>query len=1120
MAANESWFRREFRASESSPTENATQKLSRLRAARPASEYEALVTAFRTAAPKTYMELCLLGPRSTSGLVYRHTALVPLSLENELRWAGYWLRPHFSRLNAFRSTAAQVQALAVAGQTADALALVDAHVATSGWSLWAVEIRAALMQKVAGTPEMRDWLRELQSKTVNSVPGLLFEILGDRNDDTYSHDAFYAKCMSSFPRFESVAPWMVDYLKFRTLSHVDNSLTALPNVLCRDISSSLIDYYEDVLETLSCVETELELKDLRPLANELVLTLLDAGHQDHRLRKFAQALGIDPVPTGTIHMQPEPAYQSLYFGRFSPYERSLPPDVAQELEKCENEGARAYEAVGRLLKWGINHRGLDVGPAVALCALRAASAGKGSRELPLPSYLLSETTCVDDAAALSSSRAVDVLRAYLADNGVAVPSEDLVYKPSVWNAGRLLVDGGPLHLWLATRLLERKDYSELDYVLSLVREKSPYWDRQVASLEIEARIQRGDLAESLNILQQWYRRSPQYALEFPAEKLFAGRKWSEFKSLDPVEVGLVSHFEHVTRGDANVSYICKMACRSFLLSRARSKIGEEYEGASLERRQKLVAFLRDVWIEPNLSLCDAFESTAAVRKERMAVLQLLLSWDEAQSAEYAEEIKDLTFDQTLQKGLQQIDQTRIFVNESAITRWADKELEQDYERWRRLAESSSGGRAVDDMLRQYVLDPSNTALLKEFTDGKPTAADALLIDLIARLYTRFLLDPTDGLDTYLSVRIRHGSLRGTVLGPLEEQSLLYSTSGFSEQAFESRWGEALALPPPEKSALIGLMQGFSSDIRRMVDTFVDQRVQVQRAEKLEGAFPQIVNPAFAKVIAAALAERPTSFHAFLYSCYFIFWKLVEVSLKQLQTYVKESLYAEVHDRIDRLIDDLRRLSPRCLPLVTTLRTASTMTRSQCDTVAEWFRPPSTASSETYQLPAAIEIASASTRNVHRAFAAEVSIKSLPAVPLPLTTSGLAVLTDCLFVVFENAWKHSGLSGDLPEIELFTEYDASNRLLTLRCRSALSESRRQELVDGELTRLRTKYLGELPLELIRREGGSGFPKLARLTRTVPSEVCPTAFSFGLEDRHWFTSLTVPLYEREGAFETYE
>jgi len=656
------------------------------------------------------------------------------------------------------------------------------------------------MQMSGGTVAQREWLGQLQSKTVNSIPGLLFEVFGDRNDDTYSYDAVYGKCMTSFPRFESLAPWLVDYLKFRALAHIEDESTALPNILCRDITSSLVDYYEDVVEALTVIVGAEALVPLRPVACELVASLLNAGYHDHRLHKVAIALGLGPLPNA-IELRPEEAFRVLYLGAFDRTGLSLPVGVAADLIQCQDEGSAAYELVGKLLKWGVNLRGLDVGSAVAFAALSATTSSIDTPALPLGILFVSDAFCIEEVAALENDTALTVLTAYLAQHGRAVSTEQWL-KPSQWNMEEEFPHGGPIYLWLALRLLDAGEFDELDWLLCRLALKSPYWERQSAKLSVLASLARGRVNDALEELERWYRKNALYALEFPAESLFRGRKWADFRLFDPITVGLVAHREFEARGDANVSYICKMACRAFLHAGLREHIGEVFDKASKERKEQVVDFLRDVWIEQNLSMCHQYQTTAEVRIERMRVLQLLLSWEGERAPEYAEAIKDLTFEQTLQRGLERIDQTRVFANESAITRWAEKELEQDYERWRRLSESSSGGRSVDDMLRQYALDPMNVEVLKEFASGKPTASDALLIDLLDRLFKRFLLDPTDGLDTYLSLRIRHGSLRGTILGPLEEQGLLYSASGFSEEGFAARWDEVLRLPLADKAHLV------------------------------------------------------------------------------------------------------------------------------------------------------------------------------------------------------------------------------------------------------------------------------------------------------------------------------
>ncbi|MDP9877252.1 hypothetical protein J2W25_000886 [Variovorax boronicumulans] len=1117
MTFNESWSRKKLREADAKSHYYGTDVLSILRTRCVPAEFSSLLVALRTSAPKTYAALTLLGPRSTSDLVWSRPALTPLTLEFELEWASVWLSGHAARLNVFRAVATEIQALVIASDLLPALTALDSFVAKHGWSLWAVELRAALLQLIGGTDSQRAWLDDLQSRTINSIPGLLFQMFGDRNDDTFSYEAVYRKCMNSFPRFEGIAPWLVDYLKFRALANVDGASNALPGVLSRDISSSLIDYYEDVIEVLFYVECQAAMEALRPKALRLISNLRAKGFRDHRLEKLEHAMRgtFADIQVGS---EPSVAFRSLYAGSVAFAHSQLPPTVSEALTQCQNEGAAAHEVMGDLLKWGLNLRSLDIGPAVAMSAITATSGFQDERVLPLSVALLTGDLAIDDAAALGPKAAIALLQKFLRQRGVELDTEMVVPFASAEAQANLQPDS-QAQLIAALQLLKAKRYEELARLTAMLRDRGPYWERQCAKLDALSFISTGKLPQAVNLLEEWFRKNKRYAREFPSDVFFETNPWSRLRDLDVVKVGIVAHYEFEANGNANVGYVCKMACRAFLQSGLRQRVADDFESASEVRKMQLTTFLRDVWIEENLSMCHQFESTSQVRDERMAVIQLLLGWDEPRALEYSEAIRQITLSQTLQRGLERIDQTRVFVNESAISRWAEKELEADYDRWRRLSESSSGSRAVDDLLRQYVLDPSNMALLTELTSGKPTASDVVLLDILDRLYKRFLLDPTEGLDAYLSVRIRHGSLRGTILGPLEEQGLLFSAES-SGEAFDTRWSEQLGLTLQERATLEPRLQVFSSDVRRIVEEFINDRIQVQSDDKPQGAFPSVVVAQAAKIIVLALAERPLSFSAFLNVAYGIFWQIIEAQLNGLRDEVSNRIVREIRARAEALITELRELGSTYLPLITTLTTASTTTKSQCDTVADWFKLPSYADGESYELRDAISIASAATRNVHRSFTTEIETTSLPVDALPLTTSALSVLMDCLFVVFENAWKHSGFLGELPAIALAAEYDPTNRLLMLRTVSAMTPSRRAELLAGELSRLRTKYLGELPLELVRKEGGSGFPKLARLARSVPVENCPTPFDFGIEGNNWFTQVTVPLYERDGAFDAYD
>ncbi|MDC4350369.1 hypothetical protein NQ627_16885, partial [Acinetobacter baumannii] len=263
------------------------------------------------------------------------------------------------------------------------------------------------------------------------------------------------------------------------------------------------------------------------------------------------------------------------------------------------------------------------------------------------------------------------------------------------------------------------------------------------------------------------------------------------------------------------------------------------------------------------------------------------------------------------------------------------------------------------------------------------------------------------------------------------------------------------------------------------------------------------------------------FSAFLASCYFLFWKsLVDLGLKDINLYITNDFKEKIKNEFDGLISKFRSLNigSDLLPLITMLQRISTDTQTQCDVVSDWFRLPNHADDEDFQLPDAINIAQAATQNVYRAL--DANFHHQDTIKISLTTTALAVITDCLFVIFENAWKHSGLGSDLKNIDIETEFNDSNKLLTLIVYSDLSEDKLRELTQSEIDRLKEKYIANtLPIHLVSKEGGSGFPKLRRIVRSVKKTQCPNPFDFGLKNSRWFVQITIQLFEREGRFEAH-
>lgn len=1121
-------MRQEFRAAARIGEIAVTNCLSQLRKSSRPENYSSCISAFKLYAPKQAQILFAGGPTSYGGVAFSRPILQHLTFENELKWAAVWLRGQSRKINAFREFGLGLQGHLLEGNVDQVVSALDGFMDAQGWCFWAVELRCALGHLAFGTEAQRQWISSLHRSAPNSVPGLLLHIFTDRNDETLSYDAFQAKCVGSLHRYRYVADWLPSYLIYRALVlYVDPEETYVA-ALARDVTSSLFDYYETVIDACKAICNDRSLRTHRPVALALVTALRADGFNDHRLEKLHVALTgtIERLPNREVATTEVDEIASFIFGRSDACRAAVRPPINAMLDlvnTCRENGVAASSSAANLSKFGLNLKGLDVGSALGMIPQDSSSDLVTMRVNSLESALLSSRFEVEDICGFPD----DAGRAALKQLSIENPDETIRKEcgslVEIVEGQHIHLDIGasqPLTLWLGRQLIVSGRYEEARWLGEQLELRGSLWQRHGAKLVMWSLIRERRLSELLEYASVWIARNPEYVAELPFADMFDGNDWASFRELDPVLVGLVSHHVHAAISKSGVGYICKMSCRRFAIGGYRERVNEIYADASESYKQLLVAFLRDVWVEENLSMNHLLESTDDVRAERMAILQMLLPWDMDHEQDYITAIKDLTFDETLRQGLRHINQTRVFVNENGITRWVEKDLLPDFERWISLNQTDADLTLESGLARQYQVDPASEEFLMALGGGRPTEAHAQITAMIDRVFKRFLTDPADGLDCYLSLRIRHGSLRGTLFGPLEEQGLFYSTSGFSRTSFDERWGNIMDVDELEASKVFELLEGFTLRLRKVADELVNERIQIRSLEKPRGEIVQYVPPTFASFFTTILTfdKASPSLAMFAYACYYAFWRVVEQGLSSLADYVRREVKVSIQREFDEVVEALRAMGSATLPIVTTLTAVATTLQSQCDLIAEWFRLPGESLGEKFKLSAAIEIARAATKNVYRAFPAEVNVLQMPSEDPPVTTLALAGLSDALFVIFENAWKHSGLDSSVGALDLEASLDMQVGLLTLRVTNDISTKVRESLEGGLLQELEARYLASTPIELASREGGSGFAKLAMVCRYVSRDVCPQPLQFGLQGSRWYTSIAISLYERDGAYES--
>lgn len=1120
-------YRAHFRKVAQKNSFYAFEAISKARAKSPPELFPSVIKGLQIAAPK-HRSLPLQRPKAFQDILYS-LPMEPVSLEKELYWAIEWLAPATREINELCSTIDKLQHQFAAGQLGEMQSLLDTFIRRQGWSMWAAELKFALTQQLNGSDSVKTLSTELQQRTKGRASSLFALIFYERNDDSFSFDSFHTKCTNSLVRFKEF--WIPAYLPFRATHTVFDPEHSFPIILSCDITSSIFDYYESVIELLQTIRQEGVLAKYRPLALRLIDTLVLNGVTDSRLAKIA--LGISGSASGELfasYSEPTTPLEMLQSRLVSFQSVELVCDEGNQflkqmhrsISRADSEGMTSQDDITFLLKLGVNFKSLPIGVSVALKALQCTMKLSDGPIVPFASDMVLPSLSIDDILTNTDEHAL-TLFGEIANNESGPLRDcckDIVNVVAGAQVSSVQSFQPNITIWLARYLASHNRIDEATELARRLDSLGGAWARHAAKLRIYIYVRAGDLLASLQEAAIQLLKNSQYAYELPLHLIFEGHKWKEFKELDPVLVGLVSNHAYLASDDATIRFICRMACRSFYVNGHRNNLDEAWSNhRHLGTSELLISFLWDVWTEDNLALVESFKSTQEIRNERIGIFQKLLQWDPDNVQEYSTCIKELTFDETLWRGLKKINETRIFVNEAAITRWAEKELVADFERWRLLRASSTTQPLTDDIIRNYLIDANIEGLLQALPKEEATESNVLLFELLDRLLKRFMTDPTDGLDCYLSLRVRHGSLRGTLFGPLEEEGLLISGPS-SEAAFHNRWDSILGLSIGDSALVVSLIKDFTSSLQAIVKTIIEEKIQIGSTTKPKGIFPSSIDKSRISIM-VPLFHPDMSFPYFLSTCYETFWQMLNPFRRDLAEYFSGEVKDQLRSEFDLLVKRIRDDQKIPMTLETTLMTVATTTQSQCDAVSDWFVSIEASEKEAYPLSDAISIAKKATENVYRSFDVKILIISQIDEALQLSASGLATLTDCLYVIFENAWKHSGLNERLGEIQLSAEFDSQNKMLVLCAYNNLSEKIRGQLADMELQNLRNKYLAEIPIHLVPKEGGSGFAKLARMTNAVDRTICEYPLDFGIDEHdRWFVKVVIPLYEREGIFDAYD
>lgn len=1064
---------------------------------------------------------------------------LPLKLELEITAACARLARNLEALREFRNFANQIEDAFWQTDSDSIKRQLNAIEETFGQSIWLIEANIAFRQLFEGLESQKQYAQTVRSRARSGIAPYIAYYLSVKNEPTVTA-ARFAQATETRLSKTAIPQSAKIYLNQRLAENWPATENGLASILQVEQTTSLVDLYEatiDVAQVLAASGSSPKVK--AALCNGL-RKLLETG--DYRIKKLLFVLegSISSASLPSAHYRasdalltgdPKGAWRELLPRLRSGFTSVNDLIVASLATGKTGRTHRASNVAGMIDRLSTIYRKEDDFEQVANETLRLCH---NLRFLPSMKCIrqICELECFPKSAVAPHLRARFLnnreLDARDLANGLETADRSLLDQiadsevsltPKLIAAvasGRPVDDGTALKDPLRSaingfgRLHEPDNERFVNELRSIASGADlPRHVRICVSLKlISYLIGEGQLDLAAELAAHEYVVEPSVARTLPIANMIGIDGWRTLRPYSKhISVPIILDLRWRQTSDDRVATYRRFSTQQFLTKNGVERPSQLRAIADSFPRRELVYFLDQVCVYSVLDMLPSFTSSAELQNERRQICQLLAELDSSNTGKYQEEMLEIANRQIVQSGLEILDNSRIHVDADGITRWAKRELEESFFRYKALVDAGIGiAENFDDVLKKLLRGSE----VHQYLQLPKSEADEILITLVTQLLERFLLDSSYGLDSYLSQRIRHGSLMNYLRSPVEQAQLVTQKSAQTgNYEPNTHWAEKL------RPCMVGTSDELQAAFRTFSQTFdgqvlelKDKYLNVVSKEKPDGLF-DIEITASAFYLLRSLVQDIATVEQFAPVCMRFFWGLLDPSLKNARRF----LQGEVKKRFSVTFEQLKSQalalvefdSPAYAELSMLIGDASASVQSELDKIAGWLeRQEIHESKSRYSLRQAFDIAVESVLSAHKTFKPDLSLDI--ASDVQVGAPEIIVLADTIRLLLGNVDAHAATKHS-PKVHIGVTVDDDAETLTIRCDSEVRRGIRTTAVEARLSEIRAQIAEGSYLHGLRSEGGTGLKRLARLVGRSKSSKLEFGF---VDDEAFFVELAFVLF----------
>jgi hypothetical protein len=487
-----------------------------------------------------------------------------------------------------------------------------------------------------------------------------------------------------------------------------------------------------------------------------------------------------------------------------------------------------------------------------------------------------------------------------------------------------------------------------------------------------------------------------------------------------------------------------------------------------DNNDKSIIFYRDICTLDIFKHSPFITSSKHKYNERINVCRQLAKIDTDSKIEYNKEIERLTKRLIIQKGIQEIDESKIYVNQTGIIESEIKNISSLFKRFKMIGELKS---EADISILSLYSDKMFSFKLSDEDDGNEYSKDPqfdIYKDIFYFLRDKFLFS-NYGLQQYLSARIRHGVLLGEIRPEFEDLKLITEKEkGIDQYKDNTNWDVFTEqLTKEGNTRFQEILSDFSSRIDALInDEILSRSLQIKIEDKNPDGWLDYNFDDLNLKIKYLVHQKFENVEEFASAIFAGLWSRTENNLIGIKAKINGNIKDKFFELLLELEEGLIKVFGH-IPekMENNINEARVNIENKLIKIANWFSITESNISD-FQIEKIVDVSLEYNKSI-------TPIKEI-SCPCFIKGAYYPSLVDLVRIFMDNASKHAGIDDE--NIDFHVIIKEQKKVLNLQFRNPLGPSINIEELKSKLRSF------SLDLNKSMKEKGSGFHKAMRIIKS--------------------------------------